>query len=129
MLDENPDTNLNILIVWIKMYAADSIDMVQEAARPFSSDARVTQFYDPDEVFGRELAEQLGAKSGQVAWDVYLFYDEQDQWVEQLPGPKDWVHQLEGSSWAEPDRLFQGDQLARKLREIMQNILQNGVVG
>ena len=111
------------------MYAADSIDKVQEATRLFSSDSRVTQFYDPDKVSGLELAERLGAKSGEVAWDVYLFYDEQDQWIEQLPGPKDWVHQLKGSSWAGPGRLYQGEQLTRKLREIMSNILANEVDG
>jgi hypothetical protein len=127
MLEENPDTNLNLIIVWLKMYASDTLEKVQAAARLFSGDPRVAQFYDPGKISGLKVAEGLGAKSGEVAWDVYLFYDEQDQWIEQLPGPKDWVHQLKGSSWAEPGRLFQGEQLTRKLREIMSNILQTGV--
>ena len=125
MLEEYPDTNLNILIVWLNMYEADSIDMVGEASRLFSNDSRVTQFYDPAKISGLEVAEGFGAESDEVAWDIYLFYDYQDEWIEQFPQPKDWVHQLGGSSWAEPGRLFQGDQLTHKLREIMLNILQN----
>jgi hypothetical protein len=121
MLEENPNPNLNILIVWIKMYEVDSIATVREASNLFSSDPRVTQFYDPAQLCGQEVAEGLGAKSGEVAWDVYLFYDQQAEWIEQLPQPIDWVHQLGGSSWAEPGRLFQGDQLTNKLREIMLN--------
>ena len=101
------------------------IDMVKQAARLFNSDARVTQFYDPDKISGLEIAERLGAESGEVAWDVYLFYDQHDEWIEQLPTPKDWIHQLRGSSWAEPGRYYQGDKLTQKLREIMSNLLQN----
>ena len=103
------------------MYEVDSIATVREASNLFSSDPRVTQFYDHVKICGQEVAEGLGAKSGEVAWDVYLFYDQQAEWIEQLPQPIDWVHQLGGSSWAEPGRLFQGDQLTNKLREIMLN--------
>jgi hypothetical protein len=125
MLEEYPDANLNIIIVWIEMYEVDSIGVVQEASKLFSNDSRVSQFYDPAKVSGLEVAWGLGAKSGEVAWDVYLFYDDQDEWVEQLPQAKDWVHQLEGSGWADPARLFQGHNLTEKLREIMVNLLQN----
>lgn len=108
------------------MYDADSLEVVQEAARLLRDDPRVTQFYDPGKICGLEVAEGFGAKSGEVAWDVYLFYDRQAVWSEQLPQPLDWAHQLSGSSWAETDRLFQGDQLTQKLREIMLNLLKNG---
>lgn len=125
LLEEFPDANLDILIVWLKMYESDSLDVIQEAARLFSHDPRVTQFYDPAKACGLEVSEGLGAEPGEVAWDIYLFYDRQAEWSEQLPGPVDWVHQLSGSSWAEPGRLFQGEQLARKLREIMNHLIEN----
>jgi hypothetical protein len=124
MVSEYPDADLNILIVWLKMYEADSIDTVQEASKLFRNDSRVTQFYDPAKVCGLEVAKGLGAKSHEVAWDVYLFYDDRDEWIEQLPGPINLLHQLKDSSWADPDRLFQGDHLTRRLREIMMNLLQ-----
>jgi hypothetical protein len=125
LLEEFPDANLNILIVWLKMDKADSVDVVQESSRLFRDDPRVTQFYDPAKACGLDVAESLGAAHGEVAWDVYLFYDRQAEWSEQLPGSVDWVHQLSGSRWAEPGRLFQGEQLARKLREIMNHLIEN----
>jgi hypothetical protein len=122
LLEEHPEVNLNILIVWLKMYASDSMDVVGEASNLFSSDPRVTQFYDPGKFSGLEVAEGFGAKPGEVAWDIYLFYSDQDEWIEQLPQPKDWVHQLGGSTWAEPGRFYPGDQLARKMGEIMESL-------
>jgi hypothetical protein len=119
MLQEFPDTKLNVLIVWIKMNEEDSIDVVQDASRLFSNDPRVIQFYDPGQISGLEVAGGLGAERGEVAWDICLFYDGKEKWLDKMPQPKDWVHQLKGSSWAEPGRLVQGEQLSSKLREIL----------
>ena len=127
LLEEYPHAQLNILIVWIKMYDIDSIEAVSEAARLFNDDPRVTQFYDAEKISGLEIAKGFGAEPGEVAWDVYLFYAEQDQWIENLPGPIEWLHQLRGSSWADAERLVQGDQLATRLREIISDLLQNEV--
>ena len=107
------------------MYASDSRGVVDEASSPFSSDPRVNQFYDPEKISGLEMAKGFGAEAGEVAWDIYFFYDDQDQWIEQLPQPKDWVHQLGGSSWADPDRFYPGDQLARRMVGIMESFLDN----
>ena len=75
------------------MDEADSIDVVQEASKLFSIDSRVNQFYDPTKVSGLEVAHGFGAKSGEVAWDVYIFYDGEDKWEDRLPVPIDWCHQ------------------------------------
>ena len=125
LLEEFPDANLDILIVWLKMYDADSLEVVQEAARLFSQDPRVTQFYDPAKACGMEVAKDLGAESGEVAWDVYLFYAPQAEWDEQPLVPVDWVYQPGGINLAEPDRSFQGDQLTKKLREIMLDLFDD----
>ena len=107
------------------MNEADSIELVQEASRLFRDDFRVTQFYDPAKFSGLEVAKGLSAQPGEVAWDIYLFYDGQDKWLDQLPQPNEWVHQLSNSRWAEPDRYYQGDRLAQKMREIMESLLQS----
>lgn len=125
LVEDYPDANLTILIVWLQIYPADTLEVVGEAARLFSGDPRVTQFYDPGNLTALEVAAELGAGSGEVAWDIYLFYAGQDEWVDQLPQPIDWIHQLKGSSWAEPGRLVQGDQLARGLHEIILNLLDS----
>ena len=127
LLSEYPEAQLNIMIVWIKMYAIDSIEIVGKAAVLFKDDPRVTQFYDPERISGLELAKEFGAEPGEVAWDIYLFYDRRDQWLESLPGPRDWLHQLKTSSWADPERFVQGDQLTSRLREIMRGLFQNEV--
>lgn len=127
LFEQYPEAQLNILIVWIKMYESDSIEKVQRASKLFRDDPRVTQFYDPGKIAGLELAEGLGAGSGEIAWDIYLFFDARAEWLDQLPVPRDWVHQMKGSSWADPGRLHLGDQLTRKLREIMLNLFQNEV--
>ena len=123
LLEEFPDAQLNILVVWLKMYAAESLEVAQQAAKLFSSDARVAQFYDPDKISGLEMAEAFGAEPAEVAWDVYLFYKRQEQWIDQIPQPADWAHQLESSHWADPNHLFMGDKLTVKLRDMMQNMV------
>ena len=105
------------------MNEEDSIDVVQDASRLFSNDSRVTQFYDPGQISGMGVAGGLGAEPGEVAWDIYLFYDGKEKWLDKMPQPKDWVHQLKGSRWAEPVRFYQGDQLAQKIHAIMENLL------
>jgi len=127
LIEGYPDADLSILIVWQQIYPADSLDAVGDAARLFSDDPRVTQFYDPGVLSGLEVAAGLGAEDGEVAWDIYLFFTGKHEWLDRLPQPKDWVHQLEGSSWAEAGRLFQQEQLTHKLREIMGYLFQNKV--
>ncbi|MGD2252926.1 MAG: hypothetical protein PVF70_08440 [Anaerolineales bacterium] len=124
LLDEYSDADLNIIIVWLKMYEADSLDVVHEASKLYIKDARVSQFYDPERLVGREVATRFGANPGEVAWDVYLFFDPHSAWNELLPLPEDWAHQLTSSNWVDPRRLFQGDQLKDKLREIAENLLR-----
>lgn len=125
LLEGHPNAHLNILIVWIKMYDTDSMDVVGETSDMFGSDPRVTQFYDPAKISGLELAKGFGAEDGEVAWDIYLFYGVQDQWIERLPQPIDWVHQLRNSRWAAAGRFFQGDQLSQKIDDILEYLLQS----
>ncbi|MGB6291236.1 MAG: hypothetical protein WBF36_13995, partial [Desulfobulbales bacterium] len=101
----------------------DSIDVAREAASLFSNDSRVAQFFDPGQISGLEVAGGLNAEPGEVAWDIYLFFDGQDKWLDRMPQPKDWVHQLKGSRWAEPVRFYQGDQLAPSMLSKMENLL------
>lgn len=109
------------------MYESDSMKRVQETSKLFSDDPRVTQFYDPGKISGSALAEGLGAETGEIAWDVYLFFGKQDEWTDQIPTPINWVHQMQTSSWADLGRLYLGEYLTLKLREIMRNLFRNEV--
>jgi hypothetical protein len=120
-----PDEDIQIIIVWIKMYEADSIEASQLAADRFSTDPRVIQFYDPEKLLGLEIAGRFGTEADKVAWDIYLFYRKEEKWLDRAPLPIDWVHQMLGSSWADPARLHRGDELSRKLQEIMEDLIND----
>ena len=83
-------------------------------------DQRVRQYYDPQRMAGKAIAESLGAP-GQVAWDMYLFYSRDIEWGESLPVPFDWAHQL-SEAWANPSHFAWGPNLPGRLDEIMSRL-------
>jgi hypothetical protein len=104
------------------MYAADTREAAKEASLIFAGEDRVVQYFDGDKHFGRRLAGSLGAGDLQVAWDIYLLYDEEAIWDDLMPTPMEWVHQLQSHSWADPKRLFAGSALSNRLQEILKTI-------
>jgi hypothetical protein len=97
------------------MLEADSEETARESA-PIVIDPRFRHFHDPERRLGRVIAQRLGGE-GRVAWDIYLFFAEGAEWLEDPPTPTDWIHQL-SASWADPARLRFGDGLVRALRAI-----------
>lgn len=110
------------MIVWIDMLPGDSLAAAEKAMRQFDPDPSLSHFYDPRQRAGKIIAESLKAEAGKVAWDIYLFYAADDEWGEKPPPPLDWAHQLSGRDWADPTRLFTGENLAPKLEEIIEGI-------
>lgn len=106
------------------MYAADTIEAAQEASSLFGQDVRLDQFYDPEKLAGVAIAEALGAGAGEIAWDIYLFYDGEAKWEKQPPLPTAWAHQLGDSSWADSDRYYTGDGLYQALENIMVDLFR-----
>jgi len=109
------------MVVWIEMLpedrAADIPALAQELA-----EHHIRWFHDPRRRAGRAIAESLGA-AGQVAWDVYLFFDADAEWKDQLPEPRYWAHQL-SDSWADATRQHFGDQLEPELGCLLKRILR-----
>ena len=84
----------------------------------------VRHFYDPNQLSMKSIAESIGWK-GKVAWDIYLFYDKNVEWIEDPPYPKAWIHQLE-DSWADPDHYYTGKALVEELyNAIKKETLEN----
>ena len=76
------------------MLVTDRLDAANERESRFS-DSRVRQFWDPDRIFGRLLAQTLKLKES-IAWDVYLIYPPEHHWDTELPPmPIFWMHQLD----------------------------------
>lgn len=108
------------MIVWVEMLPQDrEADVVTLAGE--MSDPRIRWFHDPKRRAGRAIAASLGA-TGEVAWDVYLFFDADAEWKNRPPAPREWVHQL-SDSWADPTRLRFGDQLEPELARLLRSLL------
>jgi hypothetical protein len=68
------------------MLPGDSEITAREKAVIFK-DTGVHQFWDPEQLSGKTIAEALGYK-GSVAWDIYLFYPPESKWREHPPKPE-----------------------------------------
>ena len=107
------------MIVWIEMLPEDK-EANTTALASEMSDPRIRWFHDPRHRAGRAIATSLGG-IGQIAWDVYLFFDAGVEWEEQLPASSHWTHQL-SDAWADPTRLHFGDQLEPELNRLLKTI-------
>ena len=120
IFNKYPDAELGGFIVWIPILDKDSY----EAALPsvnFLNDERITHYYDQNQAVGRAIATSVGWV-GNIAWDIYLFYDPLVEWKETAPGPRFWMHQLT-DTWATKDKYRTGDDLKDELSNATQTIL------
>ena len=101
------------------MLPGDSEATAKEKAVMFN-DPRVRQFWDPDQRSGKAIAKSLGY-DGNVAWDIYLFYQSSDKWIETPPAPACWMHQI-SENWASRSHFHTGDDLINELYAAAKNI-------
>jgi hypothetical protein len=73
-----------LAVVWIDRLPSDD-EGAARRAHALLDDPRVTHFYDPDQHAGRAWAGVLGLQD--VAWDVYLLFDDQAAWGNTAPAP------------------------------------------
>ena len=108
------------MIVWVEMLPEDGEADVEALAWQMA-DARISWYHDPKQRAGKAVAASLGAP-GNIAWDVYLFFDTREEWEGQPPVPTDWVHQL-SDPWADPTRHHFGDRLEPELGRLLKSLL------
>jgi hypothetical protein len=120
IINKFPNPDICISIVWIKKLAGDSEQTAKKAAAMFK-DHRVAHFYDSKKSSGKAIANRLGW-TGQVAWDIYLFYETGVEWANTTPQPADWMHQLK-DSWADKTHFRTGDGLVRELLNAVTKLL------
>jgi hypothetical protein len=121
IINKFPDADICISIVWIKKLAGDSEKTAQKAARMFKDD-RVVHFYDSNKSSGKAIANRLGW-TGQVAWDIYLFYEAGVEWANKAPPPVYWMHQLK-DNWAAKSYFRTGDRLVNELFNAMTKLVR-----
>ena len=118
ILEEFPDADISVSIVWIQMLPDDTKATANRSAR-IIDDPRVRHFHDPEQRSGAAIAQSIG-REGEVAWDIYLFHEKDSAWTEGPPAPIDFMHQL---NW-EPTHFHTGDDLVLALHEAMQRMLE-----
>lgn len=114
-------------VVWTPMLAEDTPAAIEAAAGEFAPDG-IQQFVDPEQRVGRRVARALGGADG-IAWDVYLCYAPDVRWTEEFPEPTEWVHQLDGCSWASPDRYRCGSDLTAELARVASRMVHHHSTG
>lgn len=122
VLEAHPDAGISVSIVWIDILEHDSEAAARRAMERFRPDSRVRHFYDPEGHVGRAIAQSVGAKAGEVAWDVYLFYGQGSEWKKGPPAPVAWMHQLTSSTWADAAHYHNDDDLTEELTKTMKRL-------
>ena len=96
-----------------------------EAALPsvkFLNDNRIQHYYDPHRKFGKIIADSVGW-TGNVAWDIYLFYQPYVDWFDKAPLPSRWMHQL-NDNWATKEKYRTGANLKYELLDSIEKLLR-----
>jgi hypothetical protein len=97
VLKNTPDDRLRAYIIWLPMFPGDSRGWAKTRSDEFS-DPRLSYHWDGDKLTGQAWQKVLG--TSREAWDVYLLYSAQSQWVKEPPAPNFWMHQLRGVTTA-----------------------------
>jgi hypothetical protein len=108
-LDDRPDADVAVLILWVRALPGDSaVAATEVAAAIFDKDCRVHHYWEERD--GWSMAAAFHATLGlvpasvdQLAWDVYCWFAPERHWgVSGPPTPSAWAHNLREAG-ASPD--------------------------
>ena len=118
VIEQMPKKDISVIIVWTNMLKSDNKDNAFKAASMFK-DPFIVQYFDAENKFGDIVARRL-SPMGEKAWDIYMFFDKDDQWTNSLPRPFEYAHQLSESlhPWADQTKYFCGKDLTKRLNDI-----------
>jgi mercuric ion transport protein len=116
------EKDISMIIVWTNMMKSDDKENAFKAASMFK-DPSIAQYFDPENTFGDLVARRLNPK-GEKAWDIYMFFDGDEQWSSSIPRPFDYAHQLSAElhPWADETKYFCGKNLTKRLNDITSSL-------
>jgi hypothetical protein len=121
IIESNHSKNLEVIIVWTNMLQSDGENMAFKAASLFDG-KNVSQFFDAENKFG-DVAAKAIAPTGKQAWDIYMFFDKNATWNQNLPRPFEYVHQLGPTNdWVDATKYFCGSKLTERLDYITKSL-------
>lgn len=80
ILEQYPDADLAVDVIWMPMYPADARDKWDEQ---LLADPRVTHWWDPERVMGQWLADDQNldlGDTGAIVWDAFLLFGPEATW-------------------------------------------------
>jgi len=110
----NPD--LKVYMVWLPINPGDDYEQAQNSAQA-EDDSRVEHFWIPDPTIPELFKKPLGMTEG-TAWDVFLLYDRQAGWGDELPVPTYFMHQ---GRPLPADRILDARKLADEVRRLLKD--------
>ena len=118
VIEQMAKKDISVIIVWTNMLKADDKDNAFKAASMFK-DPSIVQYFDADNKFGDIVAKRINPKA-EKAWDIYMFFDKDDQWTNAIPRPFEYAHQLSEDlhPWADQTKYFCGKDLTKRLNDI-----------
>lgn len=118
VIERMREKDISVIIVWTNMLKSDDKENAYKAASMFK-DPSIVQYFDSENRFGDIVARRLNPK-GEKAWDIYMFFDKEDQWSNSIPRPFEYAHQLSESlhPWADNTKYFCGKDLTKRLNDI-----------
>ncbi len=96
ILEQMPDANLQVYVVWGQVLSRMSPEALAGASRSAArriSGPRVRHFLDPELVLMMPYGEVIGLPENEPAWDVYFVFAPEVRWEQVLPVPTKWMHQ------------------------------------
>ena len=145
ILDVHPDADLEMLVVWTEVVAADDLEGARRAMGVLD-DPRVEHFHDPNRSVGQDFAEWHGMRplresverdGGNVEemvdrfkrgflvgpaaiFDTVYFYAPGVRWGESTPAPSAWVTQLDPAAYGgiDPERFRFGKEMEAELHRL-----------
>ena len=117
-----PDADISASIVWIPILDEDSFEAAIPSVKVLN-DKRIQHFYDQNQIVGKKIANSVGW-AGNIAWDIYLFYEPYVDWSGEPPKPNYWMHQLT-DEWAKNDHYRTGNDLKNELLISMEKLLNS----
>ncbi|MBX3120225.1 MAG: hypothetical protein KF784_14260 [Fimbriimonadaceae bacterium] len=102
------DDDISAYVIWTPSYGTDNATLAEEGFGYFK-DKRVKQYWDTKQ----NIALAYGAKiklprDAPLAYDVYFIFPKGQEWGEQVPIPKHYMHQvIDGPLWFDPKKFLQ----------------------